>query len=220
MKNMLFILCAVLANPALSKSPSRKLASIKQADRVEHARELLGDRYRKSTVKSHEKHVALEQSILAAVKHHLPRKHSHRAHDVAHAIITEAGKHSLDPFFVMAVIAGESSFNPEARGPVGEIGLMQLRPATAKWIAKIAKQKWKGNDSLKDPVTNIRLGTSYIAWLRKKFDNQGQLYLAAYNMGPRNVKKALSKSVRPKDYPNHVMKRYLAFYKNIAVAKI
>ena len=114
----------------------RKLASVKESDRVEHARELLGSRYRTSDAHRLEKRKHLAENILTAVDKHLPKKYRHRSNDVAHAIIVEATKHEMDPFFVMAVIAGESSFNPDARGPVGEIGLMQLRPTTGQWIAK------------------------------------------------------------------------------------
>ncbi len=214
-----FLLGLMLATHSLAAT-HRELASIQQDERMEHARELLGKRYKKSAVKASEDHKTLEKSILASVEKNLPKKFKNRAHDVAQAIIVEANKHALDPFFVMAVIAGESSFNPEAKGPVGEIGLMQLRPSTGEWMAKQTKSSWRGERTLKDPVSNIRLGTAYLAWLRAKFQNHGQLYLAAYNMGPKNVKQALSRKVRPKDYPIHVMKRYLAFYKDLQSRKI
>lgn len=194
---------------------SRSLASIKQELRVDHARELLGKQYKKSIVSNFEKHRGLEKNILATVTKRLPKKYKSQARSVTETIIKEASHHGLDPYFVMAVISGESSFNPLATGPVGEIGMMQIRPATGEWIAKKIHLKWKGDNMLKDPVANIKLGTAYIAWLREKFDNHSQLYLAAYNMGPKSVKTALNKHVWPKDYPRHVMKRYLAFYKAI-----
>jgi soluble lytic murein transglycosylase len=200
--------------------PVRELASIQHDDRMEHARELLGKRFKRSAVKATQFHEAMEQTILAMVEKRLPKAYKKQAHEIADAIIVEATKHSLDPFFVMAVISGESSFNPIAKGPVGEIGLMQIRPTTGKWMSEMTETKWRGNNSLKDPLTNIRLGTAYLAWLREKFKGHGQLYLAAYNMGPTNVKNALAKNVRPKDYPIHVMKRYLAFYKNLQSEKI
>jgi soluble lytic murein transglycosylase len=71
---------------------------------------------------------------------------------------------------------------------------------------------WKGKKSLKDPSNNIRIGSAYIAYLREEFDFEGQLYLAAYNMGSGNVRKALGKKIRPKDYSTRVMHRYLRFY--------
>ena len=191
---------------------SRTLASIK---RVGHARELMGNCYKKSIVSTFEKNNKLEANILATIVSRLPKKFKKQAKSISHAIFNEAKKHGMDPYFVMAVISGESSFNPLAIGPVDEIGMMQLRPATGKWMAERIKFKWKGNKTLRDPVANIKLGTAYLAWLREKFDNHGQLYLAAYNMGPKSVKNALIKNVWPKDYPIHVMKRYLAFYKSI-----
>lgn len=217
MKTYILILLTLVSNSIVfAKSDiSRSLASIKQDIRVDHARELLGKRYKKSIVSKFEAHQGLEKNILATVTERLPKKFKHKSQAVTEAIIKEAAKHGLDPYFVMAVISGESSFNPLAIGPVGEIGMMQIRPATGEWMAKKVKMKWGGEKTLRDPIANIKLGTAYIAWLREKFDNHSQLYLAAYNMGARSVNKALAKNVWPKDYPKHVMKRYLAFYKSI-----
>lgn len=192
---------------------ARGLASIKQDLRVDHARELLGNRYKRSIVSHFEKHIGLEENILKIVNKRLPKKFRSQASTIAHQIILESGKHGLDPYFVMAVISGESSFNPLAMGPVGEIGLMQIRLKTGEWMARKIKIPWHGEKTLRNPITNIQLGTAYIAWLRQKFDNHGQLYLAAYNMGPGSVKNALGRKIWPKDYPRHVMKRYIAFYK-------
>lgn len=216
MKTYLLILSSlVVSTVSYASDANRSLASINQDHRVDHSRELLGKRYKKSIVSSFEKKVGLENNILATVTKRLPKKFKAQAKSVTEVIIKEAAQHGLDPYFVMAVISGESSFNPQAIGPVGEIGMMQIRPATGKWMANKIKMKWHGDKTLRDPVKNIKLGTAYIAWLREKFDNHSQLYLAAYNMGPKSVNKALNKNVWPKDYPRHVMKRYLAFYKSL-----
>jgi soluble lytic murein transglycosylase len=199
---------------------SRGLASIKQTTRVDHARELLGKRYHRSVVSKFETKQGLELNILETVTKRLPKAYKSQAKRITSAIIEESTAHELDPYFVMAVISGESSFNPLAKGPVGEIGLMQIRSATGEWMAKRVKMKWQGDKTLRDPLSNIKLGTAYLAWLRKKFDNHGQLYLAAYNMGAKSVRNALGRNIRPKDYPIHVMKRYLAFYKDMKVQKI
>lgn len=214
MKTYILILVTIVLNSnAFAKiAASRSLASIQ---RVDHARELLGKRYKKSIVSTFENHDGIEQNILETITKSLPKKFKSQAKLITNAIFKEARVHSMDPYFVMAVIAGESSFNPLAIGPVGEIGMMQIRPSTGKWMAEKIKFKWKGDKTLRDPVANIKLGTAYLAWLREKFDNHGQLYLAAYNMGAKNVNKAVGKHIWPKDYPKHVMKRYLAFYKAI-----
>lgn len=178
-----------------------------------HARELLGPGYKKSFVAGFKKSKGFEKRILKIVTTRLPKAHKSKAQAITNVIIEEAANNSLDPYFIMAMITGESSFNPEAVGSVGEIGLMQIRPTTAKWIAKKKKLKWAGKSTLLDPIVNIKLGTAYIAWLREKFSKHGQLYLAAYNMGPRSVNNAVERNVWPKVYPKHVMKNYFALYK-------
>jgi soluble lytic murein transglycosylase len=220
MKKLILILILVTGN-AFSSTPSatRSLASVRHTIRVEHAKELMGPGYRKSVVSRFEMKKDHEKNIYNVVKERLPKAYKSRAQTIAKTIIEEASANSLDPYFVMAVISGESSFNPLAKGPVGEIGLMQIRASTGKWMAELLKTKWRGENSLRDPVQNIKLGVAYLSWLRSKFDGNGQLYLAAYNMGPKSVKKALSKNVYPKDYPIHVMKRYIAFYKDIGKKK-
>lgn len=212
MKTLFMLLILVTGNAfATSKTASRSTASL-------HARELMGNSYKKSVVaKYHKKN--LSKGIHEIVKARLPKAYKARAYSISKTIIEEATKYSLDPYFVMAVISGESSFNPVAIGPVGEIGMMQIRPSTGKWMAAIVKSKWRGDKTLRDPVANIKLGVAYLSWLRTKFDGHGQLYLAAYNMGPKAVKNAVSRDIYPKDYPIHVMKRYIAFYKEIGKKK-
>jgi soluble lytic murein transglycosylase-like protein len=204
-------LFSLVGHVMATEVPMRSMASI----RNEHARELFGSKYDQSVVATFESKNGLEKNIFSTVKDSLPKKYKPDAQEIARTIVLESRKHQLDPYFVMAVISGESSFNPNARGPVGEIGLMQLRLSTGEWISKISKIKWNGEKSLKDPVENIKLGTAYLAWLRNKFNGHGQLYLAAYNMGPASVKSAMGRNVWPKDYPKHVMKRYIAFYKEL-----
>jgi soluble lytic murein transglycosylase len=219
MKTLLLILTLLAGNTFAGAEKGRSLASIRHSLRVEHARELMGPSYKKSIVSRFEDRKDLEANIYKVVKKRLPKKFKKSAHKVAETIINEAQKHSLDPYFVMAVISGESSFNPAAVGPVGEIGMMQIRPSTGKWMAEIVNSKWRGEKTLRDPVENIKLGVAYLSWLRDKFDGHGQLYLAAYNMGPGSVKNAVSKNIYPKDYSIHVMKRYIAFYKEIGSQK-
>ena len=210
-----FILFTLSLGAMADNARDRSMASIRPDIRKGQARELLGGRYKRSVVFQFEKESGLERKIFAKVKESLPNKYKKDAQGIARTIVLEANKHGLDPYFVMAVIAGESSFNPKARGPVGEIGLMQLRPTTGEWMANKTRMKYQGAETLLDPIKNIKLGTAYLGWLRIKFNGHGQLYLAAYNMGPGSVKSALRKDVWPKDYPRHVMKRYIAFYNEL-----
>ena len=57
-----------------------------------------------------------------------------------------------------AVVRVESNFNPRARGTSGEIGLMQIKPATARAMGYRG-----GAKGLYDPETNIKFGMKYLA---------------------------------------------------------
>ncbi|MDC7262681.1 lytic transglycosylase domain-containing protein [Shinella sp. HY16] len=57
-----------------------------------------------------------------------------------------------------AVVRVESNFNPRARGGAGEIGLMQIKPATARMMGYRG-----GAKGLYDPETNIKFGMKYLA---------------------------------------------------------
>lgn len=57
-----------------------------------------------------------------------------------------------------AVISVESNYRSDARGSAGEIGLMQIKPATARMMGYNGSSK-----GLFDPDTNIRYGMKYLA---------------------------------------------------------
>ena len=57
-----------------------------------------------------------------------------------------------------AVVQVESGYDPEARGDVGEIGLMQVRPTTAAMLGYAGDLA-----GLFEPETNVRLGVTYLA---------------------------------------------------------
>ncbi|MES3038687.1 MAG: lytic transglycosylase domain-containing protein [Bdellovibrionota bacterium] len=195
--------------------PKTTLSVEQRALRLLHARELLGKYYDKSTARIGESVPKINSAIYGWTKDRLPKKHRKQYQEIAQTIIDESLKYKFDPVFLMSVIQGESSFQPDIVGGVGEIGLMQIRPETAKWITKKFEMEWKGKKSLYDPVTNIRIGAAYLSYLRDRFDMHAQLYLAAYNMGQRNVSNAVEKNIWPKDYPAHVMKHYMDFYTSL-----
>ncbi|WP_246485595.1 lytic transglycosylase domain-containing protein [Aminobacter carboxidus] len=57
-----------------------------------------------------------------------------------------------------AVISVESNYRPNARGSAGEIGLMQIKPATARMMGYSGSAK-----GLFNPETNIKFGLKYLA---------------------------------------------------------
>ncbi len=108
--------------------------------------------------------------------------------ELAFKIISESYIANEDPFFVAAMVFSESSFRTHARSKVGARGLMQIMPKTGEYIARKINYQWKGLHTLDNPTVNLRLGISYIQYLKKMFSGNTNKMLIAYNWGPNNVK--------------------------------
>jgi soluble lytic murein transglycosylase len=91
----------------------------------------------------------------------------------------------VDPMLVAGLIRQESAFEKEARSSANALGLMQLEPKTARLMARQAKVRYS-QARLFDPDYNVRLGTIYLAALRKQFGSM-ESALAAYNAGEDRV---------------------------------
>ena len=72
-------------------------------------------------------------------------------------IAHHATKNDVPLALAHAVIEVESSYKPNARGSAGEVGLMQIKPATARGMGFRGSAK-----ALYDPETNIRFGMKYL----------------------------------------------------------
>ena len=93
------------------------------------------------------------------------------------------------PALMHAIIRQESEFYAGARSSAGALGLMQIMPKTAKYLAGRVGLKYDKRRMLKDEVYNIRLGTKYVQELLKSFRGSVVLSIAAYNAGPGSVKR-------------------------------
>ncbi len=109
--------------------------------------------------------------------------------DIAHEITDAAMKYeNLDVDLICATITHETAFtwDPEIISPAGALGLMQVMPATGKFLARIAGMDWTTpQEVLFDPVTNIRLGSRYLSSLIEMYEIDGGL--AAYNGGGKRA---------------------------------
>jgi hypothetical protein len=104
---------------------------------------------------------------------------------------------NLDVDLLCATITHESAFswNPEIVSPAGAMGLMQIMPRTAKFLARIEGIEWNTAESaLFDPVLNIRMGSRYLSSLIDLYDVDGGL--AAYNGGGRRAARWLAMNKR------------------------
>ncbi len=109
----------------------------------------------------------------------------------ADKILENSVQQKLNPAILFGLVRRESAFNEKAYSPVGARGLMQIMPGTGRQIAKYMKVRWRGNNSLYNPETNLKYGAFYYQKLLKQFDGNYAIALAAYNAGPRRVKKWL-----------------------------
>jgi soluble lytic murein transglycosylase len=97
-----------------------------------------------------------------------------------------ARNYRLEPSLLAAVIYQESKFRADAKSDSGAIGLMQLRPETAKGIAvRTGGSRFQTSD-LYNPEINVRYGSWYLRHLLDKYRDE-ETALAAYNAGQRNV---------------------------------
>ncbi|WP_211462510.1 lytic transglycosylase domain-containing protein [Collimonas silvisoli] len=90
----------------------------------------------------------------------------------------------LDMAWVYGLIRQESRFVRSARSNVGASGLMQVMPATARYVAKKIGLSDFTNDQISDVNTNILLGTNYLSMVLADLDGSQALASAAYNAGP------------------------------------
>ncbi len=187
------------------------LPAVHSRHQGKHANELV--RKQTSVILNPHLQVDVRPFILKTLEASLPEQHKHRAYEIARAVILEANHNKLDPMFVLAVIKTESKFNPDVKGDHGEIGLMQVLPKTARWLAPQAGLPV--DCDLTDPAVNIRIGALYFAQLRKSFSGKSSRYVAAYNMGAKNVRRLLASKTEPYIYPGLVIGNYKEFYKTL-----
>ena len=108
-------------------------------------------------------------------------------------IRTEAARNDLDPALVAAVVNTESGFAPDSRSGAGAVGLMQVLPVTADFIARQPDRPSPSPDRIAEPEVNIAYGARYLRYLIDRYGSVG-LALAAYNGGPGNADSWLARA--------------------------
>jgi soluble lytic murein transglycosylase len=124
-------------------------------------------------------------TIVGPVFHHavkevvLPLRHE----DI---IRQQARLKDLDPALVAGIIYTESRFRDQT-SVAGAKGLMQLTPATAKFVEHLSGGSTFTVADLSTPQVNIAYGTFYLRYLLNRYGGNQALALAAYNGGEGNV---------------------------------
>ncbi len=90
-----------------------------------------------------------------------------------------AKRYGVDSLLLASIVEAESSFRPDAVSTKGALGLMQLMPLHFDPIDPTL-------DPL-DPKVNLDYGARYLRDLRKRYDGDLELALAAYHAGPGTI---------------------------------
>lgn len=98
----------------------------------------------------------------------------------------QAREKQLDPALIAGVIFAESKFVDQTSS-AGALGLMQLMPETARFIAERSGGTAFTLEDLSTPEVNIAYGSWYLRYLLDHYDGNEVLALAAYNGGMGNV---------------------------------
>jgi soluble lytic murein transglycosylase len=108
-------------------------------------------------------------------------------------IVQQAQEKGLDPAFVAAVIYAETKFDARTSS-AGAVGLMQILPATAEFLARRSGATTFRVADLADPQVNITYGSYYLRYLLDVYGGNRTLALAAYNGGLTNVDRWLAQA--------------------------
>ncbi|MDI6890658.1 MAG: lytic transglycosylase domain-containing protein [Thermodesulfovibrionales bacterium] len=147
--------------------------------------------------------VVKEKVVLTLSQQQTSRVDSKNTTNYHGIILEKATKYEIDPSLVKAVIKTESNWNERAVSGEGAMGLMQLMPSTANEMD--VRNPF-------NPEENIEGGTRYLRFLLDRFNGDLTLTLAAYNAGPRSVKKL--GLVPPITETRQYVDKVLSLYKN------
>lgn len=121
------------------------------------------------------------QVSAAALSHPMPYKNS---------VVRYSRNAGINPAWAYGIMRQESRFISSARSGVGASGLMQIMPATAKFIARNLGEPYNAR-RVNTGDTNVRYGTWYMGHVLGELNYQPTVATAAYNAGPSKAKRWL-----------------------------
>lgn len=105
--------------------------------------------------------------------------------------------YGFDWKLIAALAYQESRFNQKKKSHMGAIGIMQIKPSTAR-------DKNVNIHNIRDLENNIQAGVKYLAFLRDRYfsgseytaENRNNFALAAYNAGPARIQQLQAEAER------------------------
>ena len=95
-----------------------------------------------------------------------------------------ARDYQIDEAWAFGLARQESRFVADIMSSAGAVGLMQLMPATARWVARQIGRADYRVSSLDQPELNAQMGNYYLRHVLDRLDGMPVLATAAYNAGP------------------------------------
>jgi soluble lytic murein transglycosylase len=130
----------------------------------------------------------------------------------ANIIRQQAADKHLDPALIAAVIYAETKFDART-SPAGALGLMQIEPQTAEFLARRSGATTFTIADLATPEVNIAYGSYYVRYLIDHYRGNVVLALAAYNAGQTNVDRWVARAgggLSPDQIPFGETRAYVA----------
>lgn len=160
-------------------------------------------------------------NIVSVIKRYDYKLLGEQPQNIANYIIKNAQKYNVDPVLATALIMTESAFDTTAVSNVGAIGLMQLLPTTASFIARECNVPVSNATAdLLDPYKNMALGLCYFGMLTQHYGNEEKYAIIAYNYGPGNLDRFLRRNSKlPILYYDMVLQRYRVILDKINASK-
>ena len=91
---------------------------------------------------------------------------------------------NIDVELLYAIARQESRFAPDVVSSAGAVGLMQLMPGTARWVAKQLARSDYSAAQIARVELNTQFGAYYFKYWHERLDRMPAMAAAAYNAGP------------------------------------
>ena len=101
--------------------------------------------------------------------------------------VQAANEQGVDPALLFGIARQESRFAPDIVSSAGAVGMMQLMPHTARWVAKQLNRSDYRPSQISDVQVNTQFGAFYFRYWLDRLDGVPALAAAAYNAGPNRA---------------------------------
>jgi len=150
-----------VADAKVSKRDVKKMTSVKKTAGVKKAKaQKSGSKVKQVVMKSRKsgKKTEIDMTQTASIGKKGANSQKYASAQYGSIVARYAATYGVPVSLAHAVIRVESNYNPNARGSAGEIGLMQIKPSTARMMGYSG-----GAGGLFNPETNIKFGMKYLA---------------------------------------------------------